>query len=83
MAVLGPVVLIGEMGCERCPLTHMGLKWGAQAFTGAPTTHPDTYPYINAAHDLADKIGVTKSALNLKQLENITERTYSDTGIHK
>ena len=60
------------------PLSHMGLKRGAQAFTGAPTTRPDTYPHVNAARDLADKIGVTKNALNLKQLENITECTYSD-----
>ena len=60
------------------PLSHMGLKWGAQAFTGAPTTRPDTYPHVNAACDLTDKIGVTKNALNLKQLENITECTYSD-----
>ena len=56
----------------------MGLKQGTQAFTGGPTTCPDQYPHINAAHDLADKIGVTKSVLNLKQLENITEHTYSD-----
>ena len=54
-------------------------KQGAQAFTGAPTTCPDTYPHVNAAFDLADKIGVTKNGLNLKQLENITEHTYSDT----
>ena len=57
----------------------MGLKQGAQAFTGAPTTCPDQFPHVNAAHDLADKIGVTKNALNLKQLKNITECTYSDT----
>ena len=56
----------------------MGLKQGAQVFTGAPTTCPDTYPHVNAACDFADKIGVTKNALNLKQLENITECTYSD-----
>ena len=43
-------------------LSHMGLKQGAQAFTGAPTTHPNTFPYINAACDLADKIGVTEIA---------------------
>ena len=59
-------------------LSHMGLKHCAQAFTGAPTTHPGTYPHVNAAHDLTDKIGVTKNALNLKQLENNTECTYSD-----
>src|SRR5271170_3364032 len=57
----------------------MGLKQGAQAFTGAPTTRPDRYPHVNAARDLADKIGVPKIALNLKKLENITEkRTFSD-----
>ena len=61
------------------PLSHMGLKQGAQAFTGAPTTRPDTFPHVNAAHDLADKIGVTKNSLNLKRLEKITERSYSDT----
>ena len=46
--------------------THMGLKQGAQAFTGAPTTCPDTFPHVNAAHDLTNKIGVTKNSLNLK-----------------
>ena len=56
----------------------MGLKQGAQAFTGAPTTRPDTFPHVNAARDLADKIGVTKNSLNLKKLETITERSYSD-----
>src|SRR5271170_7023949 len=57
----------------------MGLKQGAQAFTGAPTTRPDQYPHVNTACDLADKIGVPKIALNLKKLENITEkRTFSD-----
>ena len=60
------------------PLSHMGLKQGMQVFTGAPTTLPNTYPHVNAAHDLADKIGVTKNALNLKKLENITECSYSD-----
>ena len=60
------------------PLTHMGLKQGAQAFTGAPTTCPDTFPHINAARDLANKIGVTKNSLNLKRLETITECSYSD-----
>ena len=60
------------------PLSHMGLKQGMQAFTGAPTTLPNTYPHINAAHDLADKIGVTKNALNLKKLENIAQCSYSD-----
>ena len=61
------------------PLSHMGLKQGAQAFTGAPTTRPNTFPHVNAACDLADKIGVTKNSLNLKKLENITERSYSNT----
>ena len=56
----------------------MELKQGAQVFTGAPTTGPDWFPHVNAARDLTDKIGVTKSALNLKQPENITECTYSD-----
>ena len=59
-------------------LSHMGLKQGAQAFTGAPTTCPDTFPHVNAACDLADKIGVTKNSLNLKKLEKITEHSYSD-----
>ena len=53
------------------PLTHMGLKQGAQAFTGVPTTRPDAFPHVNAACDLADK-------LNLKRLETITEHSYSD-----
>ena len=57
----------------------MGLKQGAQAFTGAPTTHPNTFPHVNAARDLADKIGVTKNSLNLKRFETITEGSYSDT----
>ena len=60
------------------PLSHMGLKQGAQAFTGAPTTHPETFPHVNAPCDLADKIGVTKNSLNLKRLEEITEHSYSD-----
>ena len=63
------------------PLSHMGLKRGAQAFTGAPTTHPNTYPHVNAARDLADKIGVTKSALNLKQLHRVY--LLRCCGIHK
>ena len=57
----------------------MGLKQGTQAFTGAPTTRPDSFPHVNAAHDLADKIGVAKNSLNLKRLENITECSYSNT----
>ena len=73
------VVAMGRTDCLFYqPLSHMGLKQGAQAFTGASTTRPNTYPHVNAACDLTDKIGVTKSALNLKQLENITEHTYSD-----
>ena len=56
-------------------LSHMGLKQGPQAFTGAPTTHPDTFPHVTAARDLTDKIGVTKNSLNLKKLEKITERS--------
>ena len=60
------------------PLSHMGLKQGTQAFAGAPTTRPDTFPHVNAARDLTDKIGVTKNSLNLKRLEKITECSYSD-----
>ena len=60
------------------PLTHMGLKQNAQAFTGAPKQRGNTYPHINAAQDLADRIGVTKNPLNLKKLETITEKQYSD-----
>ena len=37
------------------PLSHMGLKQGAQAFTGAPTTRTDTFPHVNAARDLAGR----------------------------
>ena len=55
-------------------LTHMGLKQNAQAFTGAPKQRGNTYPHINAARDLADRIGVTKIPLNLKKLETITEK---------
>ena len=29
MVALGPVVLIGRMGCERCPLTGPGAGAGA------------------------------------------------------
>ena len=56
----------------------MGLKQGAQAFTGAPTTRPNTFPHVNAACDITNKIGVTKNSLNLKRPETITERSYSD-----
>ena len=59
-------------------LTHMGLKQNAQAFTGAPKQRSNTYPHVNAAWDLADRIGVTKNPLNLKKLETITEKPYSD-----
>ena len=60
------------------PLTHMHLKQNAQTFTGAPKQRGNTYPHVNAARDLADRIGVTKNPLNLKKLETITEKRYSD-----
>ena len=44
----------------------MRLKQDTQAFTGAPTSLPNSYPHINATCDLADKIGVTKNVLNLR-----------------
>ena len=55
----------------------MGLKQNAQAFTGASKQRGNTYPHITA-RDLADRIGVTKNPLNLKKLETITEKRYSD-----
>ena len=61
------------------PLTYMGLKQNAQMFTGAPKQRGNTYPHVNTARDLADKIGVTKNPLHLKKLEAITEKCiYSD-----
>ena len=56
----------------------MGFKQNAQAFTGAPKQRGNAYPHINAACDLADRIGVTKNPLHLKKLEAITEKRYSD-----
>ena len=56
----------------------MGLKKNAQAFTGASKQRGNTYPHINAARDLADRIGVTKNPLDLRKLETITEKRYSD-----
>ena len=56
----------------------MGLKQNTQAFTGAPKQRGNTYPDINAAQDLTDRIGVTKNPLNLKKLETITKKWYSD-----
>ena len=56
----------------------MGLKQNAQEFTGAPKKRGNTYPHVNAAWDLTDRIGVTKNPLNLKKLETITEKWYSD-----
>ena len=56
----------------------MGLKQNTQAFTGAPKQRGNTYPHVNAARDLADRIGVTKNPLSLKKLETITKKRYSD-----
>ena len=73
----GLSVMTGNKDCLFYQLlSHMGLKQGAQAFTGAPTTRPNTFPHVNTARDLTDKIGVTKNSLNLKRLENITEHSY-------
>ena len=56
------------------PLTHMGLKQNAQAFTGGPKQRGNAYPHVNTACDLTDRIGVTKNPLHLKKLEAITEK---------
>ena len=50
----GSSVMSGNKDCLFYqPLSHMGLKQGAQAFTGAPTTLLNAYPHVNAARDLS------------------------------